>query len=393
MEKKCLFLIIIATMTLSSLFCMSCTSDDEDRNNDEIVPPDNPNHLPNGTYVEGEGYYYDGSYYGIDSDGNVWYLHSSYQAITNVTIPEKVVLMGKTYTVTHMMDHALSGSKQLTTVNLPCTITYLGESVFTGCDNLTNINLPEGITTIRLYTFHGCKSLKSIALPQSLTTISNYAFQGCEQLSSITFPPSLTSIGQEAFRDCNGLDTVIIPEGVTYVGLDAFRDCKNLTSISIPSSMRSYLTPFTGCDAITSVNISCWFVAGFGNKVTNVVLNEGVTTINGNAFKDCKNLHFVEFPSTIFEIGPNSFQGCTSLTSIVFPENFCWIYDRAFYDCHNLLSVTCLGATPPSFPDVSGYPAFDPETQENGILYVPSALVDTYKSANGWRDFKNIVGI
>lgn len=393
MEKKYLFLIIIATMTLSSLFCMSCTSDDEEKNNDEIVTPDDPNNIPDGTYVEGQGYYYDGSYYGIDADGNAWYVHSAKQAITNVTIPEKVVLMGKTYTVTHILEHALSGSKQLITVNLPSTITYLGESAFTGCDNLTTVNLPEGITTIRIYTFQGCKSLKSVDLPQNLTKISNYAFNGCQQLSSITFPPSLISIGQEAFRDCNGLETVIIPEGVTDLGLDCFRDCKNLTSVSVPSTIRNYLSPFTGCNAITSVNISWWLVGGFGNKVTKIVLNEGVTAIDSSAFKDCKDLHSVEFPSTLYQIGPSAFQGCTSLTSIVFPENLSLIHDRAFYDCHNLLSVTCLGATPPSFPDVTGYPVFDSETQEKGVLYVPSALVDRYKSAEGWGDFKNIVGI
>ena len=56
MEKKYLFLIIIATMTLSSLFCMSCTSDDEENNNDEIVTPDYPNNIPDGTYIEGNGY-------------------------------------------------------------------------------------------------------------------------------------------------------------------------------------------------------------------------------------------------------------------------------------------------------------------------------------------------
>lgn len=390
---KNLFLIIFATIALTSLCCTACTSDDEEKNGDEVIPDDSIA-IPNGTYVPGMGYLYDNSFYGTDTVGNVYYLYPSSNTVTCVTIPEQVTLMGKTYTVTHIRNYAFSGLKQLTTVKLPNTITYLGNSAFAGCDNLISINLPNSLKDIKIYTFQYCKALTSITFPQGLTSISNYAFNGCEHLTSISFPTTLRNIGQEAFRDCIELDSVILPDGFIELGLNAFKDCKNLTYVSIPASVKNYFAPFEGCNAITTVNISSWWLVGeFGTKVTKLVLGEGVQNIGENAFDGCTQLSSVEFPSTVIVIGSCSFRNCSSLTSIVFPESLLLIHDRAFYGCHNLKSVTCLAPTPPSFPDVSGYTVFDSQTQENGTLYVPSDLIETYKSAAGWRDFKNIIGL
>ena len=242
---------------LLMVISVGCSKDDDEekKNNDT-------NTVTNGTYIQGMGYIVDGSFYGIDTLGNVGYLYPSPGTITSVTIPEQVTLMGKTYTVTQIKDFAFSGLKQLTTVKLPNTITYLGNSAFSGCNNLASVNLPDGLKDIKIYTFQYCKALTSITLPQGLTSISNYAFNGCENLASISFPATLRTIGLEAFRDC-----------------------------------------------------------------------------------------------------------------------------------HNLKSVTCLAPTPPFFEISGSYPIFDSQTQESCTLYVPSELVETYKSAEGWKKFKNIIGI
>ena len=109
------------------------------------------------------------------------------------------------------------------------------------------------------------------------------------------------------------------------------------------------------------------------------------------AFAGCTKLKSIEFPSTTISIGEEAFYGCSSLSSIVLPENYYGIADNAFVGCKNLRSVTCLASTPPSYP--ASYPAFDSETMEKGILYVPSASVEVYKSTEGWKIFKNISGI
>lgn len=356
--------------------------------------PNNPDGVPNGTYFPTMGYVFDGLFYYIDvNSGTATFCLQTNEAIESITIPQQIELDGKNYTVTKINNYSLSGLKQLTSVKLPSTITDIGNEAFTGCEKLATINLPDGLTEIRSGTFQYCKALTSVDLFPGLTVINNYAFNGCESLTSVTLPATLTSIGQEAFHDCKSLKSVEIPEGVTSIGLDAFKDCKSLTSLSIPAGVQYYYHPFEGCDAIETLSVSCMFVGRFGTNITTLVLGEGVTNIEGNAFDGCTKLNSVQFSNTVKEVGPYAFRNCSSLTSIVLPESLIQIDDRAFYGCKNLMSVTCNAQTPPNFPDVSGYPAFDPETMENGTLFVPSMCVDAYKSAPVWSDFKNIVGI
>ncbi len=354
-------------------------------------PEGDPDEVPVVGY--GTGYIVDGVIYCPNtSNGTIAAVFPANESIVNISIPQQIELKGNLYTIEHLQEHAFSGLKQLTTVSLPNSITDIGASVFTGCDHLQTINLPNNLTEIKIYTFQFCKSLTSITLPAGLTFISNYAFNGCESLESITFPATLEAIGQEAFQDCYEIKSLDIPEGVTSIGLDAFRNCKNLTTVTIPRSVTNFGFPFTGCDAITTLHISCRDVSGtYSNSLTTLMLGEGVVSIYQNAFAGCTKLKSVEFPNTTNSIGEKSFYGCSSLSSIVLPESLYGIADNAFVGCTSLKSVTCLASTPPSYP--VSYPAFDTVTLEQGTLYVPSASVDAYKSTDGWKEFKNIVGI
>ena len=78
---------------------------------------------------------------------------------------------------------------------------------------------------------------------------------------------------------------------------------------------------------------------------TEVVIPEGVTKIDGNAFyncttfKGCTGLTSIVIPDSVSKIGYNSFRGCTGLTSVVIPNSVKEIGDSAFEDCTALTSV------------------------------------------------------
>ena len=88
----------------------------------------------------------------------------------------------------------------------------------------------------------------------------------------------------------------------------------------------------------------------------------------------------VVLPSTIREIDGFAFKGCTSLTSF-----------------------TCLATTPPELLEqsTSGWYGQFLDTSGQGFgsfcdqatLYVPASAVETYKNADYWGGFFNIVGI
>ena len=60
--------------------------------------------------------------------------------------------------------------------------------------------------------------------------------------------------------------------------------------------------------------------APWKNRVSEVVIEEGVTAIGDSAFSDCVALQSIQLPSTLREIGHFAFMGCASLKTLEFPE-------------------------------------------------------------------------
>ena len=133
--------------------------------------------------------------------------------IENICIPEKVLINGNDYTVTHIGNKAFSYCRKLTDVKIPTSVTEIEYSAFSGCSSLTNIDLPPNITCINAFTFSYCTNLKSIVIPASVT-----------------------SIGYKAFDRCDNLDVTIdnFEDGVE-IEMDAFKGCKSVRYTNLPS--------------------------------------------------------------------------------------------------------------------------------------------------------------
>ncbi len=282
------------------------------------------------------------------------------------------------------------------TVNLSDGITSIGDYAFSGCIGLTSITIPEGVTSIGENAFYNCAGLTGIVvdnnnsaydsregcnaiihtatntliqgcnnttIPSSVTSIGDNAFSGCSGLTSITIPEGVTSIGNNAFNGCSGLTSITIPEGVTTIRISTFYNCTGLTSITIPSSVETIaIDVFIGCNALESVYISdyeAWSNIVFANYTTSNPLNyasnlyvngkpvveeliipEGVTSIDNGAYKDCTFLKSVIIPEGVTSIGDNAFSGCSRLTSITIPEGVTSIGNNAFRTCSRLTNIT-----------------------------------------------------
>ena len=206
-----------------------------------------------------------------ESDNDYTYLgHDS------ITIPEKIRIDGKIYTVTSIGENVFSYCKSVTSINIPESVNNIGKGAFFYCSSLTNVNIPEGVTSIEEYTFARCSSLTSIKIPDGVTSIGIYAFDKCSSLTSIKIPDGVTSIGKKTFSDCSYLTSINIPESVTSIGESAFFTCYSLTSIDIP---------------------------------------ESVTSIERQAFEYCENLDIVINNSEDnVEVEKDAFEGCKSVT-------------------------------------------------------------------------------
>ena len=277
---------------------------------------------------------YNGVKYNVTRIGE--YTFSSCSDLTSVEIPNSVFRIDK---------YAFYGCSNLTSVVIPNSVTSIGEYAFSGCSSLTSMEIPNGMTSIGEYTFYDCSSLTSVKIPNSVTNIGNSAFSGCSSLTSVEIPNSVTNIGNNAFSGCSSLVSVKIPNSVTNIGNRAFYKCSSLTSVEISESVKSIRnSAFEYCTGLTFVNITdvaSWCKIDFGNsssnplyyakqlylngeKIANLVIPDGVTSIEGLAFYKCSGLSSVEIPNSVKSIGNGAFDGCSGLTFVNITDVASW---------------------------------------------------------------------
>jgi hypothetical protein len=80
-------------------------------------------------------------------------------------------------------------------------------------------------------------------------------------------------------------------------------------------------------------------IVPWSDVISNVVIEDGVTTIGDLAFADCGKLISITIPKSIISIGKAAFHGCTNLTSITIPSYVMSIKEQAFEACTRLMSI------------------------------------------------------
>ena len=206
-----------------------------------------------------------------------------------------------------------------------------------------------------------------------ITKIPYYAFEDNDLLTYIKMPNSVTAIGEDAFYSCNSLTSVTIPNSVTAIREGAFRFCNGLTA---------FYGKFASADnrCLIVDGVLEWFAPAGLTKYT---IPNSVTTIGEYTFQSCKNLTSVTIPNSVTTIGRAAFFDCDNLTSVTIPNSVTAIGEDAFYSCNSLTSVYCKPTTPPS---LGNYDIFQDAASELTI-YVPTASVEAYKSASGWKEY------
>jgi hypothetical protein len=170
----------------------------------------------------------------------------------------------------------------------------------------------------------------------------------------------------------NKITQLSLPDGMTSVGAAAFADCKFLNNATIPSSVKEIrYSAFEDCRSLSSLTFA---------------EPSALTSIGNWAFYNCHKLQHVTIPDGVTEIGEAAFFDCTYLDELTLPASMEYIADNGFGLCAKLRRMNVNATTPPqvearTFEDVD----------RTIPVVVPDASVNAYKAAPVWQEF-NIVG-
>ena len=165
---------------------------------------------------------------------------------------------------------------------------YTGASV--------DVVIPKGVVEIADNCFEDMK-ITSVIISDSVKHIGDNAFLQCEKLTSVTIPSSITSIGSDAFLCCDAIERVNITDIAAWCTIDFCNTSSNpLSSIS-----------FNGDVGNLFLN---------GDLVTELVIPNGVTKIEGYAFWGARCLTSVTIPDSVTSIGQFAFNCCPNLKTV-----------------------------------------------------------------------------
>ena len=206
---------------------------------------------------------------------------------------------------------------------------------------LTKVVIPEGVTELQTDAFHSCHLLTDVTFPQSLRTIGYNTFYCCGSQAEEAFfwrlPDNLTEIAgvqngsNYSFRECNAVK-VVTPDSATARllstangderGWFTYPDEEDFRYIFYQSEENGaydtlHLMKYVGTGTeveipdhgTASTRIGVIHDSAFkGNAtLTKVVIPEGVTDIQVDAFHSCYLLTDVTFPQSLRILGKHAF--------------------------------------------------------------------------------------
>lgn len=163
------------------------------------------------------------------------------------------------------------------------------------------------------------KNTKEITIPEGVTSIEDYAFYG-SAVEKVNLPKSLINIGLEVFSGCKALTSVEIPENVKTIGSGAF-SYSGLEKIYLP-------------EGLESIEGSAFAYS----PLKRIYIPESVVRIGSFAF-EMTELEEITLPKGLIKVEMGIIYNCQKLKRAYISEGTQLLDDDIFYECPKLEEV------------------------------------------------------
>ena len=180
--------------------------------------------------------------------------------------------------------------------------------------------------------------------------------------------------GQPWTGQRDNIKNLVVEDGVTSIGDNAFRDYTALKNVDLSKalSLTTIKTSFWGCEGLQSVE-----------------LNEGLKEIGGSAFSYCTSLKSIHIPSTVENIGGWCFQRCSGLEEVTFAEGsqLTKIGGATFINCDGLKKITIPKSVKLIEKEGYSHGAFSGCSALKSVTFEPGSQLETVDSGafDSWR--------
>ena len=247
--------------------------------------------------------------------------------------------------------------------------------------------IESGVTSIGWFAFSGMTQLTSVKIPNTISKICKYSFKGCISVKSISsdiMDPSSVPLGTNGygvFDDIPSTAKLTVPLGTIdkYKSVDGWNRFTNIADPEMSTGKCGDDLIYTYKFADKSLTIS-----GTG-KMYDYDIYGPISDMPPFPY----GTQSIVIESGVTSIGLFAFSGMTQLTSVKIPNTISEISKYSFKNSSNVNSITSDIKYPSSVP--LGFGVFEDNVYANAKLTVPLGTKSRYRSAEGWKNFKNIV--
>lgn len=245
----------------------------------------------------------------------------------------------------------------------------------------------------------------------NVVSISNDAFKDCSYLLSVQIENGISYIGDNAFDKCANLNIITIPQSVAIIGKYAFNDCKELKNMvfedgEMPLLMLPEKAAYDEKKYINGVNthFSIYYYSSYFANLPIEKLYIGRNLSKESRYDIGEKRRYIEsrtnsyyhYPVYSYDAPFGSLSKLKELTigenvNVLGPEQEyisemdLYVTPGSFKNCSSIQTVDVKSSTPPTGAE------FSTTVYNNAKLYVPDNTHSEYSSADGWKEFVNII--